>query len=399
MKKQFINITYLLVFVFLLIWWIFYLNSKNQSNDLKLDTEWSKLVNSWNFSWAIVYYENKVKENNTYENKVFLIDSYLEYGNSFYKEAEYSKKALTILNTMEDKYDVFYFKWYANEIIKNYTWALTYYKKWLEIKDLDNKKKSALLNQIGHLYDLKWDIETAYKNYKEAYTIYNENYIASINIGRYLARKWNFKESIIYFKQWLNTEFKPIKSEVYYSLSTIELELNLLKPDINKSIEYAKKSIEEYPSYAMWYMALWRWYYMLNDKKYYKEIEKNLTKSIELNPNWYEAYSYASLDELDRDEYETSIKLLTKSIEVVNKDMILMDNIRNNVINEIKSKMLIIAIIDIINKNWKINMKELWEKFNKIPFWKDFIKTQLKRNNNWLFNKVEWINEYVKKYK
>jgi hypothetical protein len=39
-----------------------------------------------------------------------LVYSYLNYGNYFYKEEENSKKAMDILNTMDDDSDVLYNK-------------------------------------------------------------------------------------------------------------------------------------------------------------------------------------------------------------------------------------------------------------------------------------------------
>ena len=403
------------LFLISLISWYFYdsfMNVKTISSDtiaqesntltgnvVDLGKNENDYFKSWDFSWAIDYYEKKIKEDNSYKNKIFLVNSYLSYGNYFYKEAESSKKALDILNTMEEKYDVLYFKWYANEIIKNYTWALTYYNKWLKIKELSKKEKSLLLNQIWHLYDLKWDIETAYKNYKLAYTIYKKNYIVSVNIGRYLARKWKYEDSKIYFEYWLNIESKPIKSEVYYSLSTIELELNWLKPDINKSIEYANKSIEEYPSYAMWYVALARWYYMLNDKKYYKDIKDNLVKSMVLNNKWFESYSYSGLLEFDKWNYDATVMLMKYSIYMIKNDILLMDNERIITSIQQEAKVTVLWLINTLKKEWKIKNKNLFEKFEKLPFWKSFIKFQLKRTNYWIFSDFEWIEEYVKSYK
>jgi hypothetical protein len=42
-----------------------------------------------------------------------------------------------------------------------------------------------------------------------------------------------------------------LKSEIYYSLSSNEFNLNPKNPNIDKAIEYAKKSIEVYPEYPM----------------------------------------------------------------------------------------------------------------------------------------------------
>lgn len=64
---------------------------------------------------------------------------------------------------------------------------------------------------------------------------------------------------------------------------------------------------------------------MKNDKKYNKDIEENLEKSIKLNPNGYYAYEIAGLHEYDNGNYEKSQVLLQNSIFSTSKDMILMD--------------------------------------------------------------------------
>lgn len=322
----------------------------------------------------------------------------LNEGNYFYTEKEKSEEAKKIIENIiidypysKDDFLNNYYLWYSKEIIKNYTWALDNYNAWLDnIIGVDKEKmyKSILTNQIWHVYDLKWDIETAYKYYLDAYNTYNKNYRASINIARYLTRNLNYEEAKIFFGYSLLTISKSLKSEIYFSLSSIELELNWLNPDIDKSIEHAKKAIEFNENYSMWYLALARWYYMLNDSQYDKDIIKNLDKSINLNPNWNEAYRYYALYYLDKKDIEKAVSYVDKSKEVIDKDMILMDNqrISFNFLNDLLKIYIWISIE---------KLDSVYELYNneKLLY---LIKTQLKRKKSWIYSSISSNTKFKK---
>lgn len=315
-----------------------------------------------------------------------------------YKEEEKSKEAFWILQDMvltdPDYVDPFYsnyYLWYSQEVIKNYTWALNYYQKALDsAPDIEKNKitRSIILTQIWHVYDLSWNIQKAYLYYKEAYDLNNNNFKSSFNIWRYLTRVGRFKEAKQFFKYSLLTPSKKLKSEIYYSLSSIELELNGLKPDIDKSLEYAKKSIENNKIYPMWYLALARWYYMLDDKKYYDEIEKNLKASIKLNPNWNEAYKYYWLFYLDSLDLEKALEYIDKSKNVIDNDMILMKDQKN----ALKYLNDILKIYMWITVN---NMDDIYDMYDDENF-KPFILFQLKRKNYWIYKDISKNNEFKK---
>lgn len=372
------------------------LNNNSEWTIEKIDIK-NNLLN-WNFWEVIIELETKwwyeVLEK---EEKDLLIYSYLQEWVYLYKEEEYSSKVIELLSEEEQNFQNLYFLGFANEIIKNYEKALKYYNKWLELENLLNTEQALLLNQIGHVYDLKWDLEKAYSFYYKAYELDNVNYNSAFNIARYLTRKWDYELAKQYFEYWLNNDNNVLKSEIYYSLSSIELELNWLKPNIDKSIEYAKLSIKYNPSYPMGYLWLARWYYMLNDEKYYKDIEENLSKSIKLNPNWYEAYYYYALYIFDLWKIQDSTNLLLKSLEVINNDMILMDNERNTISINIKNLILTLILINKIEIS--DNVEKIMDWIKKIPNWEIFINKQLSRWKYWVFSDIQWIDNYVIKLK
>ncbi len=373
------------------------INNLNAAKEEKIDIDNS--LTSWSFKEVINELEKKWTGSLEREEKMKLVYSYLNYGNYFYKEEENSKKAMDILNTMEDDYDVLYNKWYSQEIIKNYTGALDYYNKWLEIKDITDKNKSILKNQIGHLYDLKWEFDKVFTYYDEAYKLDENNASALSNLWRYYTRNWDIQKAYDYMNKALAlTTNLPLKAELSFWLSSLELELNWLTPDIDKSIDYARQSIEYYPSYAMWYVTLARWLYMKNDPVYNQEIEENIAKSIELNPNGSYAYELSALHEYDKGNGEKVKENLIKSIQLIDKDMILMDSEREKV----RWKLFFVALMTWYMKfapNDQTRIIDFFEKNNWLN--SGVILQQVKRNDFWIF---KWakdnkdFNEILSKY-
>ncbi len=349
----------------------------NESTDKEVDSSLDKMIKSWSFSWAINHLQQKWGYSDlSYEEKDKLIYSYLQEWVYSYKESEYSQKVIDILSKQEQNFQNLYFLGFANEIIKNYAKSLEYYNIWLNLETIDDDKKAILYNQIGHVYDLMGEFETAYNYYYKAYSIDNSNYKYWVNIARYLSRKWDYDLAKQYFEYWLWVEDNALKSEIYYSLSSNEFNLNPKKPNIDKSIEYAKKAIEVYPEYPMWYVALARWYYNKDYETYWEEIEQNLTKSIKLNSNWYRAYLYYGLYKYAIGEYEESYKFLSLAESKVELDPILMDNQR-----EYTKDYVSYLKFMLINYDKESNFDEYMSQHNDIldvnPSLKSFLNNEL----------------------
>ncbi|MDD5376592.1 MAG: hypothetical protein PHH16_00580 [Candidatus Gracilibacteria bacterium] len=333
--------------------------------------------------------------------KIILAQTYVQYGNYYYKEKEYADKAIKTISEMsEDDYGAYgmYFVGYAYEITKRYDDALTWYGKGLKVSSNTDRLNAIFKNQIGHVYDLMGDMNKAYEYYDESYKLNSKNFQSAVNVGRFLVRTNRSQEAIPYFEYALHTSDVALRSEIYYTLSSIELEFGGLKPDIDKSIFYAKESIRSFPDYPMGYVALARGLYMKNDKEYAQEIKDNLSKSMNLNPNGYYAYEISALYEYDNGDFQKSVDLLQKAVHNTGTDMILMDNERGNTQNELSYEMLLLAMIEAAKKDGKIDMHQLGEKFDAIPFGKDFIKFQLKRGNHGILNVFEGINNYISSY-
>lgn len=391
-NKKIYLYTYIFSFLILLTLFSLIVYKKNVNQKPETST-WNQnqvvdnMLNAWNYTDAINELEKAGTWNLERDEKMKLVYSYLSYGNYFYKEEENSKKSMDILNTLEDDSEVLYYKWYAQEIIKNYTGALDYYNKWLKQRNLTKEDKAMLTNQIWHTYDLKWEFDKVFAYYDEAYKLDQDNENVLWNLWRYYARKWNYEESYKFMNKALEKSTNlPSKSEISFSLSSIELELNGLKPDIDKSIDYARQSIDYYPSYSMWYTALARGLYMKNDENLAKEIESNLDKAISLNPNWSYAYELYALYRMDQKDYTWAADYVKLAINVIPRDMILMESERESKM----TSMWFDAIMIWTLRKWEDNQESLLRLIEKTwSFENQKILFQVKRNNYWIFEPLK----------
>ncbi len=389
---------YAISFIIILLFFSLLVYKKKQSEEITKRNETvkvNKLINSWDYDSAIKSIEDKWSGSLDRDKKLKLLSSYLNYGNYNYKEQEYSKKSIEILDTMENDYSKFYYYWYAKEIIKDYTGALDNYNKWLQINWLTDSQKSLFQNQIWHVYDLKWEFDKVLAYYEEAYKLDNNNDNALSNLWRYYVRIKEFEKAKDYFDKALKlTTNMPLKSEICFSLSSIELELNWLTPDIDKSVEYAKQSIEFYPSYPMGYLALARGLYMKNDAKYDEEIKENLNKTIELNPNWYFAYELFAMYEYDKWNMNEFLSKLQKAESLIQIDMILMDNVRETEKVVLNYKYYVLNELQ-KNKGSKEKSLSFLDMVMSSSLWKSVLKLQVQRTRNWIL----WFLSWEKKFK
>lgn len=378
--KRIYIISFLWFFIVSLIVFIFLIfnNSRDKVNQEKQAINTS--INSWSYDEVIDFYEKKWTWNLDNGEKISLSISYLNKGTFSYNEKEYSEKALAVLSNMDNTYDVLYYKWYANEIIKNYTWALENYNQWLNLNGIWKEEKSYLMNQIWHLYDLMWDTEKAFKYYNDSYEL-NNNATSLINLWRYYIRKGDIEKWHEYMERSIDSKISlPAKAETYFWLSTTELELNWLNPDIDKSIDYAQKWIEVYSQYPMNYIALARGYYLKNDGNN-DLIEKNLDKAISINPNLSYAYELYAMYEFDRWNYEKFVEYIKEADSVVDNDMILMDSQRESTRLAVNFRYYIFTEIHKNKKDVRYIINFLDEKVLQSDLWKSIIKNQLIRKD------------------
>lgn len=287
-----------------------------------------------------------------------------------------------------------YFLWYSQEIIKNYTWALSYYDISLDYAGNTEKNKmlkSIILNQIWHLYDLKWELEKAYWYYYESYKNNNRNAESVINIWRYFVRKNNIKEAIIYFNYWLQlTQSPKLQSEILYNLSTLYLYHTEEKNNLTLSYNYWVESTKLNPNSPLGY--LWQARVLIVKWEKIEEAESLLKKSISLYPEFSSWYERLWLIEQWKWKYSTSIDYFLKSIETIKNDIILMDNER--VTNSSRVNYFLATSLALW-KNQEMCIKHLHEMLD----WKDTIAllmfiNEVKKENYWNFKNMIWNKDF-----
>lgn len=390
-------IVVVLIFYFI-SWWK---NNQAEKNIEENNSELSKilpLINSWDYDKVISYYEKIWTWKLDNSQKKYLALAYLNHWNYFHNETEKSAKTLELLNSINEKtYDYYHYKGYANEIIKNYTWAIESYNEWLKIKWINDEQKSFLLNQLWHTYDLSWNLDKAFDFYNKAYLLNKNNANSIWNLARYYNRMKDYKKSETFLLKLINlTEDLPLKSETYFSLSMLEYYLNWLDVDIEKSIDYAKKWIEAYPQYYMNYLALAKGYYMKNDKSFFSEIESNIKKAIELNPEWSYSYELDAMYEYEKWNFNKAYELFEFSAKKVDKDMILMDNYREDKKSYIYYKSHIFYQINEFKNQENAPISSDFDRILKIEAWKSILKEQLQRSWFWILSFLSQKNrDYI----
>lgn len=398
--KNTTKVLLLFILILLIVWWYFFYSKSSfnldereeNSNLLENQAQKQDEVKSNSGSAdeydkdlisSIAYFENEYNiDDKSTENKINLVKVYLQYATSYNKEEEYSKKALSILNTMNDDSLILYYKWYSNEIVGNYEEALSKYNEALRIDDIKDYDKAVLLNQIGYIYELKWDIEKANTYYLESEDMSFDIPTNLLNRGRYEYSQWNYDSAEDYFNKVLGSDGSIfIKSEVYNNLSNIYL----IKQDgFNKAIEYSLLWIETNKDYPNNYLSLWIWYFYKWGDDFNKSII-NFRKAISLSPNLSNAYKWIGIYYYVKDDYDKAIDNFNKQLEKSSLDTTLTEYQRINIKND--------AIYDLARSygyKWDTNnsIKYLKQVLNWIDsyYYNNFVFDL--RNSNWPFDSI-----------
>ena len=399
-KYSYILLWFLILYVLSLVWLYFYQTNnvekihndtnnfsiENIGNDILLNTD---LFIKGNYWIVIENLENKEYISN--DEKLLLIEAYLNYWNSYYLESEYSKKALDILNNKQNTFKVLFFKWYANEIIKNYEESAKFYYEILKLDNISDLERWVVYNQIWHLAQLMWNITEAYNFYIKAYQLNNYNVSINLNLWRILIHQWNLLEWKKYLEYALyRTSNNFLKSEIYYWLSSISLYEDNYKNiedfynKVEESLNYSKESLKynyNYPLAHVWYS---RALILLNEDL--EDAKNHLNKALEIYENLSEAYKYLWYLELNNKNYNEAIKYFEKSVSSLEKDITLMWYEKDNT-GELYFQISFAYAF-------------LWNKEKTLEFLKNIIDSKSQKANNLLFQELfkenNWKFELLK---
>lgn len=327
------------------------------------------------------------------DSKIILAQTYLQYWNYYYKEKEYADKAIKTIteSSQDDDYGAqgMYFVGYAYEITKRYDDALVWYEKGLKVSSNTDRLNAIFKNQIGHVYDLKWDMKNAQNYYLSSEKLWFELPANLMNRWRYEYRNNNPEGAEKYFNKLLLLNINSFtKAEVYFDLSSIFL---TRKDWLDKAMGYANLWIKSNGSYPNNYISLWIWYI----NKWWDDFGKAkeyLNKAIELYPNSSSAYKWLGVYFYIKDDYKNAIDNFEKQFETSLKDITLMQNEREK---SRKSALYDLSKTHALDQNIEKSLYYL----NQLLDWKDkdYYSNFLGEFSikNWPFEKIKSDTQFI----
>ncbi len=227
-----------------------------------------------------------VSQKNDNQSKLDLANAFLEKASLQFKEEEYGKKALVLIDEVlaqEPNNDKAYLAaGYAYEVLQNYPKAFENYNKSIEL----NVGSEIAYIKRGHAYDLTGDLVKAEDDYKTALEINDKNDVALMNLARIAQRKGDFETAKTYAQ--IVTEISKItyvKATSYEILGLADLEVD----NYSSAIDNFSKSVESYKDYANAYTN--RAYakilmadYTVTSDTLRQEIEQDVLKTLEIYP-------------------------------------------------------------------------------------------------------------------
>ncbi len=255
----------------------------------------------------------------------FLITNYLTFGSAYYDESNNAIKARWLLENGTISNETWFYNYhmgYSYEIENNFEQALAFYNQALLY--WNNIAQAQTLNQIGHVYDLQWNLDEAYRYYTRAYSADWENIQVNTNLGRVYTRNWDLEKAKKYFEYVAdNTDNKVFKSEVYFNLSTLAFYSSW---SLDDSLDFAKKSISENPDYPLAYIWLARG--LIQKWEASLDVKESLDKAIQLYPDLATAHKYLWIYYYINEDFDNAIASFNKYAESAKTDITLMENQR-----------------------------------------------------------------------
>lgn len=157
-------------------------------------------------------------------------------------------------------------------------------------------------------------------------------------------------------------------------------------------MDYADKAINLNKNSPLWYLAKARIYILKWEKL--EESEKILQKSIDIYNNFSTSYEWLWLLEQWKWNYTKSIEYFLKSIDIIPKDIILMEYEKRNNLARVN---YLLSVSLSLWKNKEMSMKHL----NNMLIFKDDISLsmfilEIKKDDYWVFNNLKWYKDFEK---
>lgn len=185
---------------------------------------------------------------------------------------------------------------------KDYDKSKVLYEEILKI----NSKSSNVYGNLGVIYKIKGDINTAAKCYVEAIKLNPRNLLVYNNLGNLFKEIKNYKMAIKVYVDALKVEPKD-----FNMLNNLGMVFELVG-DNNKAIEAYKQAVRVNPNYAK---AINNIGVVLYKQKRYKESAQIFEIALQTDPNYNEVYSNKGAAYNKSKDYEKAIESLEIAIK------------------------------------------------------------------------------------
>ena len=185
---------------------------------------------------------------------------------------------------------------------KDYDKSKVLYEEILKI----NPKSSNVYGNLGVIYKIKGDINTAIKCYIEAIKINPKNLLIYNNLGNAFKEIKNYKMALKVYLDALKVNPKD-----FNMLNNLGMVFELIG-DNNKAIEAYKQAIRVNPNYAK---AINNIGVVLYKQKRYKESAQIFEIALQTDPNYNEVYSNKGAAYNKAKNYEKAIESLETAIK------------------------------------------------------------------------------------
>jgi len=347
MKKYILGLVVLAIIISASLFYYVSIKNSNKVVDLKEYSELASAENQGKMDEAISIAQNILNRHpEDIQAKLSLAEIYLNKGSHDNKEAEFSPKALEIVNQVLQKdpnnFEAYRIMGYAYEIQESFEKAIISYNKAISI----DPNNAAIYNSRGHAYELMGQYQLAKDDYLKAYQLDSNNSNILMNISRmYLStgddkKAKEFAERLIAFKD--GSILSYVKSTAYSVLGQVALNAN----NKEEAIKNFTEAVNLLPSFVAGYINRAQARILVgtiseSDKV---EIVNDLNTALKLNPNSSTSYYLLGGFYEKQKDYSLALSNYTKALSVIDLDLAIGTGARDFVKNEYQQK------VDLINK-------------------------------------------------
>jgi len=292
--------------------------------------------NNSNFEGAIKKAERVLRgDSKNISALLTLAFTWAQKGSLEFKEAEYGQKAIEIANEAlsvdPENSEAHRIIGYANEIMEQYTEALDSYNKAIAL----NQNNANAFNGRGHAYDLMGEFDKAKADYLKALEINPDLEQALVNIGRIYVREGEDYKAIAVFKRVLNmTKNVRFQAEINSALGTVFSN----QGENAEALSYFEKAVELDQTLVVAWVGIAREKFfsiaILKDEMEIVEIVESalddIGTALSIYPKQTSAYYWQGIILKTVGDTENAEQSFSKALEVVDSDISLMANDRQN---------------------------------------------------------------------